>query len=86
MDNPMCAVLNCLAPARWALLPGYESGKGKHLCEHHWKRIREESNILSECYTAVTETFREKAAHIRGTKSKRHAFHGMKEKSTVRGR
>jgi hypothetical protein len=86
MDNPMCAVMNCATPARWALLPGYDSGKGKHLCEHHWRLIREESNILSECYAALTERFREKAAHIRGTKGRHRTFHGLKEKSMVRGR
>ena len=86
MNNPMCAVMNCVAPACWTLLPGHDSGRGKHLCERHWRLVREESSIRSECYAALTDTFKEKVAHFRGTKGKRHSFNGMKEKSTARGR
>ena len=50
MNSPKCDVEKCTCPAEWALIPGYASGKGAHLCKRHWQEVRQQSSIQAECY------------------------------------
>jgi hypothetical protein len=54
MNHPLCQAGNCTSPATWALIPGFDTGRGTHLCRKHWQEIQRQSNVEADCYRKLS--------------------------------